>query len=180
MSERWIEILELFRRSVNCVSYYFDTFHRLPWPLPGEEGVIDLLSELEFANERDWNSIRSHLDVEIAARLLTLSLRMATLAVREKHTAYLPTAATALILDRDLLDARDVLRATCVLWDAAHRVGTSIAPTLKQAAIRATPLRSRVLTSFLEGPDYMKSLRSMGFEAVSGPEGFLYKEIGVI
>ncbi len=176
--EGYLTILEKFDRSVTLKEYDFFKSHELPFLLEVEEDLSVWMPRFESFDEQARKRIREMVSLELAAKFLTFSLRIATFSIRTSNLEFILSGALALVVDDDLLDFRDVLRVTCVLYDAGVRLKCKPDAFLQRAAAVATPMRSSLLReNFLGGPDYMKSIRSMGFEAVDGPDGFYYKHI---
>ena len=168
--------LEKFGASVKFEDYNFDNYHRLPFPLDFEMELSRALPTFEFLDEQAWKAVREQVDLDLAAKLSVYALRMATWAVRRLDPGYIYCGMIALTLDNGIRDPRDVLGAACVLYDAGLRIGPKPDDLVRKAARVATPERSNLLLQqFLFGPDHLKSLRSMGYEAVETPEGLLYK-----
>jgi hypothetical protein len=139
-----------------------------------EVELEDALNE-SISSPAALSEARSRIDLNLAARLIAFSLRQSTMAVRSRDCKHIKAGTLSLILDDDLLDIRDVYLALAVLGDASVRIECPFDEIFRVAASLATSQRSAVITNgFLAGPNYVRSIRSMGVELRETNEGLVY------
>jgi hypothetical protein len=142
-------------------------------PLPGLDIVsrpeeLDLLDEIENAGALS-KSLVSQLghDLELgqAYLLLDLAVRTAIFAARAELPHTLHNGALFLVLDGDLLDYRDVLRALSIVEDCAQRLGSDLGSSIEHVISLATETRRRTIMDYLRRSPAFRGLRVMGFVA---------------
>ena len=176
MSKDCLAVLEAFDSELPFEAYNMFGCHKLTEPLAIEEELAAVLPGFEGLDESERTTIRSRINVDLAAKLAALGLRMATMALRKRDRSYLLAGAVALTLDADVLDPRDVYLVLAVLFDAGTRLSYPLDDTLKTVARHGTPRREKVIVDgFVLGPDYMKSIESMGVDLEETPQGPVYK-----
>jgi len=171
-SSAFVRVLEIFAETVQ-----YDLFdcHEAPLPLPVETAVSNSWRLFESLSDEERTKVRARLGRHWPVKLLAYAMRMAILAVRNNDNASLCVGAMALVVDDNRLDDRDVLRVLSVLHDAGIRIGAAPDAIIARVGRFATRERSSLFRSFLDGPRYMKSIHSMGFEAEGAADTFVYR-----
>ena len=164
-----------FAASTALANYNVSNCHKLPLPLDAEVRLSNAWEAFEALSEEECKAVRAGIVLEVAARLLTYGMRMAMYAVRTAKVEHIEHGLMGLVMDEDLLDDRFVLMIASVLYDAAVRIGVNPADLFQRTVRFATTNRSDLLLGYLAGPDYMKSVNSMGFEIVGTPKEFVYQ-----
>ena len=164
MSEDLLTLLNSFDESVQFEEYNMFNCSNVG---PITDVEIRLSESLATANpiaEDDLNAIRDRIDLDLGAKLIAFSLRMASAAVKQESHDFITAGAAALTLDNDEIDDRDIYVVMAVLHDAGSRLDLAMEDVFRLAATHATSRRQAVLNGFNSGPDYMKSLSSMGVQ----------------
>jgi len=155
--------LEAFNHCVSSDDYNVRNVNRLGEITDLEGDLAHSLMDCGSLTDADWKYVRTLVNLNLSAKLQGFCMRMAGLAVGTRQAGFLLAGLIALILDDDVLDPRDVYSLLAILNDASGRIAAPFERYCQLAARSATPLRSRlILEGFLAGPDYMKSLESMG------------------
>lgn len=177
MHAGFLEVLRNFHDRVGGDRYDMSICHTFHFPLEPEEILTKSWELYESLCDKERVALRAELNLSLASVLLTYSVRVAGLAVR-LHDASLPYfGVIALTVDDHFLDERDVSRVSCVLYDSARRLDLSPEAVFSRAMQFAADRRRGTLEYyFRSSPDYMKVLRSMGFEAVDADDGFFYRD----
>jgi hypothetical protein len=134
------------------------------------------LTSADPTTDQELNAIRERIDLDLGAKLIAFGLRMASAALESGAADLVKAGVLALTLDKDEVDERDVYVALAVLYDAGSRLHLAVDDMFRSATAHATCLRRSVIEDgFLKGPEYMKSLSSMGVTLQESPSGFVYK-----
>src|SRR5262249_23317668 len=167
MKDKCLLALDAFFSVVRTIGdYTLFSCHKIKDYLDVEEQLSNKWTEFESLTTSDWNDISASIDEIKSGCLLVYGMRMAFLSVRSRKPLGVWHGLMGLVLDNDILDYRDVLRVATLLYDAATRLGASPEELFQRAIIHATSRRCELLKGFLTAPDFTKSIRSKGFEAV--------------
>lgn len=165
---------EFYSTAKTIDAYTVFSCHEIGQVLSAETHLSERWVDFEKLSSRDWADIRASVDEVCAGYLLVYGMRMAFLSVRANEQIGIWHGLMGIVLD-DILDYRDVLSVATLLYDAALRLEASYEVLFQRGLKYASPKRRQLLEEFLNGPEFTKSIRSKGFEAVgSGPQ-FVYK-----
>src|SRR5437588_7096030 len=114
--------LRAFQSAFSLDTYNLADAHRLPFVFPAEEDLAGALPIFAALPLEAQQNIRSSVDIDLCAKLLTFALRMATYAVRRRTETYIRSGLLGLTLDDDVADYRDVTRVLCALRDGSCRL----------------------------------------------------------
>ncbi len=157
--------LEVFDSQLSSDEYNAFNCHEIGSILEVEEALARSLLGFIALSEADRAAVRTRVSADLAAKLAAFSLRMASIGLQERKHLYLHSGVIAVALDSDLLDPRDVYVVLAALSDAAVRISSPLDDTIKQVSRYCTAQRAKIMVDgFLSGPDYMRSIRSMGIE----------------
>lgn len=176
MMAELVTVIQRFGQA-NLPSIYnmFDC-HKLNELLPIEGELAVKAVAFAHLQPDERHAVRSGIDSKLAARLAAFSLRMATNAVGSRNESYLISGALVLTMDNDVLDPRDVYVVLAVLSDAGDRLSLRFDETLRSVANLATAQRQTVIVNgFVQGPSYMRNLKSMGVEFEEAQFGPKYR-----
>lgn len=144
-------------------------------PQPAEEALSGCLANAHHLVRSELDHVQASITEEIADSLLVYSARLATLAVRTCQSKYILLGVTALCLDKDLVDPRDVLAPLCLLVDAAKRTRTTKGIDFRSLSSIATSERREMIHEYVTNRFDSVSPEVMGFEPVGTGRVFLYK-----
>ncbi len=167
--------LEEFDSGLEFESYNMINCHNIVDELPVESDLAAALPHFAELGESERAAIRERINSRLAAKLAAFALRMGAMALRERSVAKLRSGAIALTLDADVLDYRDVYRTLAVLCDAASRISAPFDEMMEQVAHHATSERASIINGYLLGPDYMRSIKSMGISLRDTAAGPMYE-----
>jgi hypothetical protein len=167
--------LTAFDQAVQHSNYNMFNCSELGPLIEAEQHLAVALMALDARNDGDLRKVRGQIRLELTAKLIALSLRMASNAVQSRCFDFVGAGARALVLDDDVADSRDILLCLAVLHDAGSRLKGDMTSVLCEVSKLATTQRGSVIESFLNGPDYMKSLTSMGVDLIGSSHGPGYK-----
>lgn len=176
MTKRCLTSLEHFNTELTFEAYNMHNSWRLG-RLTVVEAELAVCMPL-FAQLADdaWQQARTLIDLDLAAKLAAFSMRMAAAAVDSGDCSLLKSGIIAIALDKDVLDPRDVYTMLTILHDAATRLSAPFEEMCRCVAPFATTQRAQIiLDGFLSGPEYMRSLRSMGVEFVQTDNTAFYR-----
>lgn len=157
--------LEAFDLHLSFDEYNCFNCHKIGGILEVEESLARSLPDFIALSETDRAAVRAQVGSDLAAKLGAFGLRMASIGLQERKASYLRSGVIAFALDRDVLDPRDVYVILATLSDAAMRISSPLDDTIKQVSRCCTTQRAKIMIDgFLSGPDYMRSLTSMGVE----------------
>lgn len=131
---------------------------------------LDLLQAVHSAgplSEGMVAQLGQEVDLAQSYLLLDFAVRSAIYAVRAGSPRALHNGAFALVLDRDLLDYRDVLVALSVIEDCALRLGSDLKSSITPVLGIATEKRRDTIMGYLGRPPELRGLGVMGM-VVSG------------
>lgn len=142
-----------------------------PYPLGHETELSSIWRVYESLDDDERDALRACFDHGEMDVLFTYAARMATLAVRDRNSAYLKFALLAVSLGCDGVDYRDVATMRVLLIDGARRLDAlSLFPTVELFA-------SESMRSLFRDPNAeTRSLWSMGF-VVTEEDGFRYRQM---
>ena len=145
------------------------------YPHPADDFLNSMWDRAQSLSETQAASVRDAVDIELAAKLMRYSKRLAVLALREKNQVRIQYGLNALSLDDDQLDIRDVLRAVVLHYDVCQRHAFNFRELFDVGFRLATSSRrDEVGFQFLHGPDYGKSLEALAYSLVDTDQGPLY------
>jgi len=159
--------------SADCYTMF--SCHEIQGILDFEQQLSSTWDDFEALVSVEWGDIRSFVDPRLAGTLLVYSMRMSMLVVRNRDKRRLRDAVMGLVVDKDLLDYRDLLTIASLAYDAALRIGADPKTYFRRAIRYATADRRQLLETYLDSPSHMKSIESMGCEAVESEFGFVYR-----
>jgi len=167
--------LDAFDAAVKFERYNVFNCHHVGKLMSVEIQLAESLSDKEVTTPETVHAVRACIDYDLGARLIAFSLRMASAALQFGSAELVTAGTVALALDDDQVDERDVWLCLAVLHDAGSRLQQDMNSILQHAASLATPRRRlAILNAFGEGPEYMRSLSSMGVELRRSPAGPVY------
>jgi hypothetical protein len=166
---------EFYSTAKTIDTYTIFSCHEIHQILSVEAQLSERWVDFETLSSRDWDDIRASVDEACSGYLLVYGMRMAFLSVRAKKQIGIWHGVMGIVVDGDILDYRDVLSVATLLYDAALRLEANPAVLFQRGLRHATPKRRELLESFLSGPDFTKSIRSKGFEAIGSGQDFVYK-----
>jgi len=165
---------EFYSMAKTIDAYTIFSCHEIHQILSAEAQLSERWVDFETLSSRDWDDIRASVDEVCSGYLLVYGMRMAFLSVRAKKQIGIWHGLMGIVID-DILDYRDVLSVGTLLYDAALRLEAKPEVLFQRGVKYASPKRRQLLEAFLSGPEFTKSIRSKGFEAVGSGLEFVYK-----
>ena len=176
MQESRLSSLNTFDKAFQFEQYNMFNCSEVGQLFDAEIELAKSLTTAERTTEQDSNQIRERINLNLSAKLVAFSLRMASSALHSRASEFIEAGVLALTLDKDEIDDRDVYIALAVLNDAGSRLGLAMDDIFRSATTHATSRRRSVIENgFVEGPAYMRSLSSMGVTLQESPDGLVYK-----
>jgi hypothetical protein len=171
--ERAISAFSIFRRECQIDTYGlpFEQF------LPFEQDLVEVLPGVRELPTGDLGVLRESIDLHMAVLLNQYARRMANATVRKQNNKLVECALIAVSLDKDLLDDRDLYRTSTLIIDCIRRRHLNLDPIscFDAHLVLATENRRAFLKWHLTtAPDFMRSLRSMGFGVIGNENDFKY------
>src|SRR5688572_30627389 len=122
MINQCIASLENFNNEHSFPTYNMHNCWKLRELTQAESELACCLPSVDSLTQRDWSDVRTRVDLDLAAKLVAFSMRMAATAVSTGDEGFLKAGVLALVLDNDELDPRDVYTVLAILHDASTRL----------------------------------------------------------
>ena len=175
-----VTVIDRIRRFYEAVrpNHAYSLFYYTPIaiPLDVEEELSPAMRLFVRVSGSDRDAIRAAVTDRIGSKLAVYAARMASLGVRRGSEQVLLDGVTALAIDDDVVDWRDILVSLSLLCNACRRLGLEYGAFLT-IADSAIPERRKLLREYITEEADERTLGSMGFEAVNTSEGFLYRPV---
>jgi hypothetical protein len=136
-------------------------------PIPSREETA-LLNEIEncvFTSHSDISCADVGLTVLNCYSLVMFSVRMAVCAIHVSDRQVLRSGLTAIAIDEDQVDYRDILRALSLIEYCAKKLHIDFFNELRRVATIATTARSEILQNYMQLDPMWRTIRTMGFKA---------------
>ncbi len=126
--------------------------------------ILDLTSRFN-TDVAFRNDLMAAIEDEERLRILSMSEILAEEAYNHKSEAYLEAALILHVIENFKWDARENSIYLAIIWYVAEKLGIDAKKLFNKVIDLNTAGSGRHLLEFVNGPDYIRSLKSMGLKA---------------
>jgi len=168
----------------DCVATYLQHWNQdleFPWggnvEIPAD-GELELLSTIERCSpvlESDLLPFRKSLTIHDAYSLVIFAVRMAILGARTNRSQTLVGGLLGLVIDDDILDWRDIVRALSIIDYCGSCLGIDFGRAIDRFLPLASMRRQQIIRDgYLGREPEMRAIDFMGFSAVGDDESMKF------
>lgn len=144
-------------------------------PSDTDKQILQLTRVFREGSEEQRTLIRDQVTDEYTYGLLTFAKRMAVLTVRKEEVKWAKEGLLAVAIENFNLDQREDMPMLCLLNHSITKIGADPVAVFEEVARYAEPDVSETMMRYVKKKEREKSIAAMGYEEVSGADGFDYK-----
>lgn len=170
-----------FDRAVLAMDEQRGNYFYEPIPVPLDEVLYDFIIAFAKADVRAQRRITERLTQRQRTRVTSLSVRLASMAVRNQDPELVVLGLIAQWLGwPGVRDSRERVMRLAPMYQAALKLDASPAELFDRAATIVHDEEFReLLRAFDSRPEDKKSLKALGYREVMGPDGFRFEPGGM-
>ncbi|WP_299902319.1 hypothetical protein [uncultured Aquimarina sp.] len=138
--------------------------------------LINLVLPIEDINPTEFKKLSREISDKTQKKIILTSGKLALVAIKNKNQNFIRAALILQALENFQLDPRENILRLSLIWEVCKKLKLNFKEEINLVKQISSKRTITHLNEFYERPDYMKSLKTMGFCIMKENENYFLKE----